>query len=130
MSENLVRKSKLRHSLKLLSTVGIIAVGVYCSLTRLSEQFSYDLLTRGREAAWMLLEMALTIFLCKNSFKRSPDSSVSIVTIYELDGHSSIPGRGKRLFSTPQRPDRFWGPPSLLSNGYPGMFLQVKLVGA
>jgi hypothetical protein len=26
-----------------------------------------------------------------------------------------IPGRGKIFFCTPQRPDRIWGPPSLLA---------------
>jgi hypothetical protein len=36
---------------------------------------------------------------------------------YGLDGPGSIPG-GARFFFPPQRPDRFWGPPSLLSNGY------------
>jgi hypothetical protein len=39
---------------------------------------------------------------------------------YRLDDRSSISGRGKRIFSTPQRPHRLWGPPSLLSNGYRG----------
>jgi hypothetical protein len=34
--------------------------------------------------------------------------------------YSSIPGRGKRFFSIPQRPDRLWDPPSLLPNGYRG----------
>jgi hypothetical protein len=28
--------------------------------------------------------------------------------------YGSIPGRGKRFFSFPQRPDRLWGPPRLL----------------
>jgi hypothetical protein len=32
----------------------------------------------------------------------------------------SIPGGDKRFFSTPQRPERHWGPASLLSNGYGG----------
>jgi hypothetical protein len=32
---------------------------------------------------------------------------------YTLDGRDSIPGRGKRFFSTPQRADRLWGPLSL-----------------
>jgi hypothetical protein len=32
---------------------------------------------------------------------------------------------GPRIFSSPRRLDRFWGLPSLLSNGYPG----VKLPG-
>lgn len=37
---------------------------------------------------------------------------------YEPDGRDSIPERGKRLFSTPQRPDQLWAPPSLLLNGH------------
>jgi hypothetical protein len=37
---------------------------------------------------------------------------------YRLGDRGSIAGRGKRFFSTPQRADRFWGPHSLLSNGY------------
>jgi hypothetical protein len=51
------------------------------------------------------------------------DSSASVVTGYGLDGWGSIPGRGKRFFSTPQNPDKFWGPPGLLSNGYWGLFV-------
>jgi hypothetical protein len=48
---------------------------------------------------------------------RSRDSSVGIPTGYGLDGWGSLPGRGKRFFSTPQSPDRLWGPPSLLPSG-------------
>jgi hypothetical protein len=38
------------------------------------------------------------------------DSSVDIVMAYKLDGRGSIPGRCERLFSSPQRRDRLWGP--------------------
>jgi hypothetical protein len=42
----------------------------------------------------------------------------------------SIPGRGWEFFSSPLCPDRFWGPPSLLSNGYQGaLSLGVKRPG-
>jgi hypothetical protein len=34
----------------------------------------------------------------------------------------SSPGRDWEFFSPPPRPDRFWSPPSLLSNGYRGLF--------
>jgi hypothetical protein len=46
-------------------------------------------------------------------------SSVSKATGYVLDGPVSIPVTA-RFFSPPQRPDRLWGLPSLLSNGYRG----------
>jgi hypothetical protein len=42
-------------------------------------------------------------------------SSVGIATDYGLDGPVSIPGWGE-IFRT--CPDRSWGPPSLLYNGY------------
>jgi hypothetical protein len=41
-----------------------------------------------------------------------------MVTGYEMGDRDSIPGRGKRFFSTPQRPDRLWGSFSLLFNAY------------
>jgi hypothetical protein len=43
----------------------------------------------------------------------------------------SIPGRGKRFFFTPWRPDRLWGPPSLLyAMGMGGCFPGDKAIGA
>jgi hypothetical protein len=35
----------------------------------------------------------------------------------------SIPGGGWKFFSKASRPERLWDPPSLLSNGYQGLFL-------
>jgi hypothetical protein len=49
------------------------------------------------------------------------NSSVDIAT---AGRPSLILGRYKRFFSTPQRPDRVWVQPSLLSNGYRGLFPQ------
>jgi hypothetical protein len=46
---------------------------------------------------------------------------VGIVMGYGLDGPGSIPG-STRFVSSPQHPDRLWGPPSLLFNGYRGLF--------
>jgi hypothetical protein len=39
---------------------------------------------------------------------RTSNSSVRISMAYGLDDRSSIPGRDKRLFSTPQNLDRLW----------------------
>jgi hypothetical protein len=52
----------------------------------------------------------------------SRDSSVSIATRYGLDDWGSNPGGGWEFFFSTLRPDRFWGPLSLLSNGYQGLF--------
>jgi hypothetical protein len=49
---------------------------------------------------------------------------------YGLDCRGSIPSRGKRFFSTPQRPDRIWDPHSLLFNGYQELFPEVRAAEA
>jgi hypothetical protein len=52
------------------------------------------------------------------------DISVGIATGYELDGRGvgvRVPV-GTTFFRSLRRPDRFWGPPSFLSNGYRGLF--------
>jgi hypothetical protein len=60
----------------------------------------------------------------------SRDSSVCVASGYGLDCQGSIPGRDKRFFSTPQRPDRLWDPRSLVYNGYRGLFPRLKTAGA
>jgi hypothetical protein len=49
-------------------------------------------------------------------YTMSRHNSVAIAVGYGLDGRGSISDRGKRFLSSPQRPDRLWDPPSLLSN--------------
>jgi hypothetical protein len=51
-----------------------------------------------------------------------PVSSVSIVTGYRLGERGSMPDRIRGFFLYRLRPDRLWGPPSLLYIGYSGLF--------
>jgi hypothetical protein len=59
-------------------------------------------------------------------------SIVGIATSYGLDDQGvgvRVP-IGSRMFSSTNRPDRLWGPPNLLSNGYRCSFPGDKAAGA
>jgi hypothetical protein len=60
------------------------------------------------------------------------DSVVGIAIGFELDDGGAgvrVP-LGSSIFSSPRRPDRLWGPPNLLSNGYWGLSpREVKRLG-
>jgi hypothetical protein len=61
----------------------------------------------------------------------SRDSPVGIATAYTLDSRGvgvQVPV-GTTFFLFPRRPDRFYGPPSLLSNAYRASFPGVKAGG-
>jgi hypothetical protein len=60
------------------------------------------------------------------------DSVVGIATGYEMKDRG-VGVRilvGSRIFSSPRRPDRPWGPLSLLSNEYRGLFPGGKVAEA
>jgi hypothetical protein len=62
---------------------------------------------------------------------RNRDSAVGIATGYGFDDGCvgvQVPV-GSRIFSSPRRLDRLWGPPSLLLNGYRGIFTGGKAAG-
>jgi hypothetical protein len=48
---------------------------------------------------------------------------------YGVDDWGSITGRGKKIFSTPQGPDRLWTQPSVLTKMYWVSFPGVKWPG-
>jgi hypothetical protein len=57
-------------------------------------------------------------------YLRSQDSVVGIATGYGLEDQGvrvRVPV-GSRIFSSPRRPDRLWGPSNFLSSGYRGLF--------
>jgi hypothetical protein len=66
----------------------------------------------------------LFLYLFLSAIPMLLDSVVGIATSYGLDDQGvgvRVPV-GSGIFSSPNRPDRLWGRPNLLSNGYRGLF--------
>jgi hypothetical protein len=83
---------------------------------------------RERTSCFLTLQVpsVANFDLYKNVYIRQHVTPVDILSQlhsqdYRLDGPGSIPSSA-RFFSSPQIPNRLWGPPSLLSNGYRGLF--------
>jgi hypothetical protein len=69
------------------------------------------------------LQCTMTIYLLSMNYQQSRDSSVGIwSTGWTIGVLGSIPAGGWEFFSSARRPERLWGPLSLLSNGYQGLF--------
>jgi hypothetical protein len=63
---------------------------------------------------------------------KGEDSAVGIASSYGMDDwavRARVPV-GARIFFSARRPDRLWGPPSFLSNGYRGSISEGKAAGA
>jgi len=58
------------------------------------------------------------------------NNSVCTVTRLRVGRRGFDSHRGRDFFSSPPHSERLWGPPSHLSNGYCGYFLDAKAAGA
>jgi hypothetical protein len=66
----------------------------------------------------------ITLVFARYFLVLSRDNVVGIATGYRLDdrGVGVRVQVGSRIVSSPHHPDRLWGPPSLLSNEYRGLY--------
>jgi hypothetical protein len=93
--------------------------------------YLYPADTRNYPSASLPAVLCSSTFLICLSLHLSWDSSVGIATGYGLDGREvgvRVLVRSK-MFSSPRHPDQFWGPPSLLFNGYRGFSPGIKRPG-
>jgi hypothetical protein len=90
------------------------------------EIFNFPILLQERtiNAIEITIVVVVVVVVVVIIIIKSRDSSVGIALGYGLDGRGSrvrFPA-GAGNFSLHHCPERLWGPPSLLSNGYEGLF--------
>jgi hypothetical protein len=106
----------------------LILVPVYTNLFIQGFQFcSVQIIVWFYSCYFILFyEMSKVIYALITGHDCSRDSVVGTATGYGLDDRGvtiRVPV-GSRIFSSPNRPELLWGPPSHLSYGYWGLFLR------
>jgi hypothetical protein len=79
--------------------------------------------------ATVIFNVCIFMYIYISINLRSRERAIGIATVYELDdrGFGVWVPVGERIFTSPRRPDRLWGPLSLLSNRYCGVKLTTLL---
>jgi hypothetical protein len=102
---------------KLLDTPSYLSVTLNKPVFLLPQKFT----PQSKSLCWLSINVWLST---AQTWYQSTWKSVNLFTRYVtgICQLHSIPGGGWEFFSKPPRPERLWGPPSLLSNGYQGLF--------
>jgi heme/copper-type cytochrome/quinol oxidase subunit 1 len=76
---------------------------------------------RINNTRFWLLPPSLTLLLTRSIVERGAGTGWTVYPPLARGIAHAVPV-GSRIFYSPRRPDRFWGSPNLLSNGYRGLF--------
>jgi hypothetical protein len=101
------------------SQEGLSSMCEYVSYSREKKIYLKRKITHISELIYCWKVFAIfNILLCNKIWSAGRYGAVGMATGYELDGRGV---RVRVLVGDRRRPDRFWGPPGLLFNGYRGL---------